>query len=382
MQTSRDDIDATLIKRSIVTVLGRIELTLDELGDGFPAPSSVGGVYASIDNVEWTNGFWTGMLWLAYELTGAKQFRAVAERHVESFAKRARARINVDHHDLGFLYTLSCVAAHRLTGNEVAKRAALEAAELLLARYNPRAGIIQAWGDLRDPQQAGRMIIDCNLNLPLLYWAGQMTGEERFAAAANRHIDQAASHLVRKDASTFHTYYLDPVTGQPLRGSTHQGYSDDSCWARGQAWGIYGFPLAYRYNGNASLIDVSKDLANYFLDRLPDDSICYWDLCFTSGDHHRDSSAAAIAACGLLEIGRTLPLVDADRAAYEQAAWAIVSELSHHYLAEVTGPGNGVLRHAVYHMPNRVGVDESCIWGDYFFLEALMRLSRPWMPYW
>jgi unsaturated chondroitin disaccharide hydrolase len=375
-------LDRSLIERSIATVLGRIERNLDAFGERFPAPSSVGGVYASIDNVEWTNGFWTGMLWLAYELTGAQKFRSAAERQVESFAHRLRDRINVDHHDLGFLYTLSCVAAHRLTGSDPAKRTALEAARLLLSRFNPQAGIIQAWGDPGDPEQAGRMIIDCNLNLPLLYWAGEMTGEVGFAAAANSHVAQAARHIVRDDASTFHTYYLDPVSGKPLRGSTHQGFADDSCWARGQAWGIYGFPLAYRHNNDAGLIELAKKLANYFLNRLPEDAICCWDLCFTSGYYERDSSAAAIAACGLLEIAQVLPLADAERSAYERAAWTIVSELSRHYLPEVGDLGNGVLRHAVYHMPKRIGVDESCIWGDYFFLEALVRLQRPWVPYW
>jgi hypothetical protein len=374
-------LEPALIEQAIATVLGRIERNLDTFGERFPAPSSVDGVYAPIDNIEWTNGFWTGMLWLAYELTGATKFRNVAERHVESFARRLQGRINVDHHDLGFLYSLSCVAAHRLTGSEPARRTALGAADLLLARFNPKAGIIQAWGDLNDPRQAGRMIIDCNLNLPLLYWASGESGDERFARAANRHIAQAARYLVREDASTFHTYYMDRLSGEPLRGSTHQGFSNESCWARGQAWGIYGFALAHRYNGDEQLTDVAMGLAHYFLNRLPEDSVCYWDLCFTSGDHERDSSAAAIAACGLLEIAHASPNTT-ERASYEHAARTIVSELIQHYLADVGAPGNGVLQHAVYHMPNRIGVDESCIWGDYFFLEALVRLSRPWTPYW
>lgn len=369
------------IERTTGTVLDRIERSLDMLGDRFPAPSSLDGVYSPIDNVEWTNGFWTGMLWLAYELTGALKFRTAAERHVESFAWRLQERINVDHHDLGFLYSLSCVAAHRLTGSELAQRTALEAAHVLLARFNSKAGIIQAWGDLRDPRQAGRMIIDCNLNLPLLYWAGQMSGEERFGAAANRHIAQAARYLVREDASTFHTYRMDPLSGEPLRGSTHQGFSNDSCWSRGQAWGIYGFALAHRYNGDASLTDIAMNLANYFLNRLPEDSICYWDLRFTSGDQERDSSAAAIAACGLLEIAEAIPQTTEGRD-YERAARTIIAALADHCLAAVDAPGNGVLQHAVYHMPNRIGIDESCIWGDYFFLEALVRLSHRWTPYW
>ena len=160
--------DAPLVERSIEFILAKIDQNLATFGARFPAPSSVGGRYAAIDNVEWTNGFWTGMLWLAYEVTGARHYLHAAQSHVTSFKHRVDSRTHVDHHDLGFLYTLSCVSAYKLTGSEVAKDAALEAAELLLHRYLPAAGIIQAWGDLSDPAQRGRMIIDCNLNLPLL----------------------------------------------------------------------------------------------------------------------------------------------------------------------------------------------------------------------
>lgn len=371
--------DHALVARCIDFVLARIDTNLTAFTDRFPAPSSVVGVYAPIENVEWTNGFWTGMVWLAYEITGEARYRAAAERHVASFKQRLDQRINVDHHDLGFLYTLSCVSAYRLTADEAAKHSALRAAELLVARYLPSAGIIQAWGDLADPEQQGRMIIDCNLNLPLLYWASEVTREQRFRSAADMHISRAAAHLVRSDASTFHTFYMDARTGAPRYGKTHQGYSDDSCWARGQAWGIYGFPLVCSYSPSPALTHLTIKLANYFLNRSPDDSVCYWDLHFTSGPQPRDSSAAAIAACGLLELAKSLPQPRAET--YRAAAWAIVKALSRQYLADAP-PANGVLKHAVYHMPNRVGVDESCIWGDYFYFEALVRLSRDWHPYW
>ena len=366
----------------LAAVLDRIDANLAVFTDAFPAPSSVNGVYPAIGNVEWTNGFWTGMLWLAYEASGEARYREAAERQVRSFKDRVDQRINVDHHDLGFLYSLSCVAAYKLTGDTLARDAALSAAELLLARYLPQAGIIQAWGDLSDPEQAGRMIIDCNLNLPLLYWASQVTGERRFADAADAHISQAARYIVRPDSSTFHTFFMDPVTGAPRMGKTHQGYSDSSCWARGQAWGISGFPLVHRYKNDPELLKLSGRLANYYLNRLPPDLICCWDLVFTSSPHERDSSAAAIAACGLLELARGLPLVDPDRAAYEAAALATIETLGARYMLPPGPPGTGVLAHAVYHMPNGVGVDEACIWGDYFFLEALVRLTRPWEPYW
>ena len=381
--------DAFLARRSpppldtaIASALSRVDRNLAMFGDRFPAPASVEGVYPLIDNTEWTSGFWTGTLWLAYELTGAERYRDAAESHTESYARRIKDRINVDHHDLGFLYSLSCVACARLTGNRTAQDCAIAAADLLYARFLPQAGIIQAWGALNDPAQAGRMIIDCNLNLPLLYWASRITGNPKYSQAADSHILLAQKHLVRPDASTFHTFFLDPETGAPREGRTHQGFSDTSCWSRGQAWGIAGFAAVYRHKADAGLIGTAARLANYFLNRLPDDFVCNWDLVFTGPPEPRDSSAAAIAACGLLELVKHLPLTDPDRSAYEGAATLIVKSLSDAYAVPPDAPGTGILRHAVYHMPNRVGVDESCIWGDYFYLEALLRLTRIWESYW
>lgn len=379
---SRTRPDRARLDAILAAVLERIDRNLEVFTDAFPAPSSQDGVYPAIDNIEWTNGFWTGMLWLAYEASGQDRYRDAAQRQIPGFKHRIDQRINVDHHDLGFLYSLSCVAAWKVTGDTCARDAAIQAADALLDRFLPTAGIIQAWGDLTNPAEAGRMIIDCNLNLPLLYWASEVTGDREYAKAADRHIAQAARYIVRPDASTFHTFFMDPATGEPLRGVTHQGFSDSSCWARGQAWGVSGFPLVHRYNQDPSLIDLAARLANYFLNRLPDDLIACWDLVFTGPPHERDSSAAAIAACGLLELAQALPLSDPDRATYEAAALAIVDQLGAHYLLPLGQPGTGVLAHAVYHMPNKVGVDEACLWGDYFFLEALVRLTRTWESYW
>jgi unsaturated chondroitin disaccharide hydrolase len=371
-----------LINAAIATALARMRARLPRFIVQFPAPASINGTYPAIGNIEWTNGFWTGMLWLGYQLSGEETFRSAALTQVRSFKHRVEQQNHTDHHDLGFLYSLSCVAAWKLTGDETARISALQAAELLFRRYLPVAGIIQAWGDLGDPTQAGRMIIDCNLNLPLLYWASAETGDRKYRDAANDHIQRAAKYLVRPDDSTFHTFYMDADTGAPLRGSTHQGYSDDSCWSRGQAWGIYGFPLVYRYNGDASLIPLSARLAEYFLARLPADRVCCWDLIFTSDEVARDTSAAAIAVCGLLEVARQLPISDPNRGTFESAAEGILLSLINNYALAESDPGDGLLREAVYHMPNNIGVRERVIWGDYFYLEALMRVTRVWTPYW
>ncbi|MBW8743104.1 MAG: glycoside hydrolase family 88 protein [Sphingomonas sp.] len=361
--------------------IARLDRAMPDFQDAWPAPSSEDGMYPAIGNVEWTNGFWTGMLWLAWQLRGEPRHRRAAARQIESFADRVERRIAVDHHDLGFLYTLSCTAAWRLTSDPLARAAALDAAALLLSRYDPIATVIQAWGDMRDPKQRGRMIIDCNLNLPLLWWATAETGDADYARAASAHVAQAARYLVRPDHSTFHTYYMNTETGAPCFGSTHQGFSDASCWARGQAWGIYGFALAFRHTGDPAYLTLAGRLADYMLDRLPHDGICCWDLIFTGDEDVRDSSAAAIAACGLLELAGFLPVSDAGRGRYANAAVRMLVELDRTYLAPEKG-SNGILAHGVYHWPNGVGVDECCIWGDYFYLEALMRVRSDWLPYW
>jgi len=374
-------IGRTELAGMIDRALARIDRSMPMFANGFPAPSSEGKIYPTIPNVEWTNGFWTGMLWLASEIRPDAHYAPAAAAQIPSFADRVERRVSVDHHDLGFLYTLSCTAAWRLARDERALAAALQAAELLLARYDPVARVIQAWGDMNDPDQRGRMIIDCNLNLPLLWWAASETGDRRYREAADAHVAQAAKLLVRPDRSTFHTYYVDTRTGLPRFGSTHQGYSNDSCWARGQAWGVYGFALAFRHTGNGAYLKLATELADYMLARLPSDGICCWDLIFSGDDGLRDSSAAAIAACGLLEIAAALPVVNAGRNNYARAATAMLVALDRDYLAPLAG-SNGLLDHAVYHWPNGVGVDECCIWGDYFYLEALVRANQAWRPYW
>lgn len=369
-------------EKAIEFVLKKIDNNLEFFTDKFPAPASVKNVYPAIDNTDWTSSFWTGMLWLAYETTGDEKYRKVAEVQLESYKKRIDERICTDTHDLGFLYSLSCIAAYKLTGNEEAKKTALKAADLLMERYFDKAGIIQAWGDLNDPENRGRMIIDCCMNLPLLYWASIETGEKRYYDAAYSHVMQAARHIVREDASSFHTFYMDVETGQPRYGKTAQGFSDSSCWSRGQAWGIYGFVLSYIYTGDWALIELAKKITNYFLNRLPEDFICYWDLIFVDGHEERDSSAAAIAACGLLEMSRHLPLTDKYKDIYENAALNIVNSLSEKYTSAGCPESNGILLHAVYAKPDGKGVDECNIWGDYFYFEALVRLIKDWKPYW
>lgn len=350
----------------------------------FPASASVAGRYPVYwqeevnDGNAWTSGFWPGLLWLAFEVSGDEAFEAAALPYVDLFAERLERRIWVDHHDLGFLYTPSCVAAHRLAGSLRARDVALGAAGLLADRFQPKGGFIQAWGPVNDAASY-RLIIDCLLNIPLLFWATETSGDPRFRRLATTHLNTTLDHIVRPDDSTYHTFFFDPVTGLPSRGETRQGFSDGSCWARGQAWGIYGIALAMRHVRDGTLAGYFMRVTDYFLRHLPPDKVCYWDLAFQSGPEERDSSAAAIAVCGLLEALPFLPAGN-QRDRYERAAHDILRGLIVHCTAG--DHEDGLLAHGVYSKPHRAGVDECCIWGDYFFLEALLRLRMQWTPYW
>ncbi|WP_249358506.1 glycoside hydrolase family 88 protein, partial [Citrobacter sp. wls757] len=201
--TPQPGLDSRWLNEALHEVLAKVDAMLPRFATTFPAASATDGCYPSVEKVDWTEGFWTGMLWLAWEVTGDDKYREVAEGLLDSFEERLDKQIKVDTHDLGFLYLLSCVNAWKLTGNLRARGLALRAADLLYRRFNETAGVIQAWGDLNEPARQGRMIIDCNLNVPLLFWAANETGNAAWREAATRHLAQAARYLVREDASSF-----------------------------------------------------------------------------------------------------------------------------------------------------------------------------------
>jgi len=370
-----------LLAEALNDAVERIDANLEDFYDRFPEPSSDDLVYGSTDNAGgWTTSFWTGLCWLAYEVTGAGRFRDAAETQIETFERRLESG-DTNTHDLGFLYTLSAVAGHRITGNDRYRSAALTAADLLAERFLEAPGLIQAWGDVGgDDWTAGRTIVDTMMNLPLLFWASETTGDPSYAAIAETHARTAADHLVREDGSTFHTFKCDPETGEPLGGETAQGYEDDSCWARGQAWAIYGYALVSDYRSRAPYAELSAKLGNYYLHELPDDDVPRWDFDAPEPDI-RDTSAAAIAACGFDELARGLPSADERVPAYRNASLATLESLAEHYTAGADS--NGLLSDAAYHRKED-DYDECCIWGDYFYVEGLVRATEhaDWGRYW
>lgn len=373
---------------TLLRAIGQLEAMLCATSAGFPDDTSSGrhyqlrrhGQHAPGANVGWTTGFWTGLLWLGHELTGNPHFGAAAARQAVDFRQRLADNVDLDHHDLGFLYLLSNVAADRVAALPGARATALAAAERLLARWLPGAGVIQAWGKLDDPHERGRVIIDCVMNLPLLHWAANVSGETRFRDAARSHLLRTRAHLVRADGSTCHTVYFDPASGAPLRTVTHQGLADHSCWARGQAWALYGFALNHRHAPDLGLLDTAMRLADYFLAHLPADQIALWDLglAHDSGEP-RDSSACAIAACGLFDLAEQLPPGPLQRR-YADAAARLVDALAHHCAGQWPHAG-GLLLHGTYHRLAGRGVDECTLWGDYYYLEALARRYCGWASY-
>lgn len=364
----------------------QVEKNLPEFTYQYQSASSTDLFYQPIINKDWTNGFWTGEIWLAYEHTKKNIFKYAALIQVEDFYKRIHEEFSVDHHDLGFLYSLSCVAGWKLTGDETAKQAAILAAEKLITRFQEKGEFIQAWGEMGD-KNSYRLIIDCLLNLPLLYWASEVTGDPKFADIAHRHIRTAMKCVVREDYSTIHTYFFDPETGLPLKGVTHQGNRDNSAWARGQAWGVYGTILSYQYTQDPEYLELFRHISDYYLRHLPEDLIPFWDFDFTDGSSEpRDSSSAAIVICGFLEAAKVLEPEEAQY--YTKLARQMMKSLIDNYEVKDWNSSNGILLHSTYnrHTPTNTcrnkGVDECCSWGDYYYMEALTRMVTDWNRYW
>lgn len=370
--------------QAIEDALRVVTRNIDRFGDQFPLTSTQGDrIYRLTPNNDWTEGFWSGLLWLSYEYTKDSRYRIAAMKTVDSFRQRLEHGVNLDHHDIGFLYSLSTKAHWILERDEASRLITLMAADVLLKRWREIPGILQAWGPKDDQQNGGRIIVDCLMNLPLLHWAYQQTGHERYRHAAEKQTAMSRRFLVRGDDSTYHTFYFDLVTGDSIRGGTHQGNQDGSTWTRGQAWGIYGFALAYRYMRQTEILETAKRLARYFVDRLPEDGVAYWDFDVPQVPQtKRDSSAAAIAASGMLELVALLPEGDADREWLQSAAERIVASLVKGYSTKGDPAAEGLLNRGSYAVRLDISPDDYVIWGDYFYLESLMRLERGVPGYW
>lgn len=388
-----DEATTAVLQEALRKTVRQVKNSLPAFTERFPGANSKNNFYTPGENTGWTTGFWSGEVWIAYENAENSQeremFRQAGEKQTASFLDRIKRKHDVDHHDMGFLYIPSCVAGYKLTGNEERKQAALMAADHLMGRYHRKGEFLQAWGPMGASDNY-RLIIDCLLNVPLLYWAAEQTGKSSYREIAGKHIHTTMKYIFREDNSTWHTLFFDPDTGAFSHGATCQGYRDNSAWARGQAWGICGSAVAYKNTKEPVYIDCFKRTADYYLNHLPDDICPFWDLEFGNGDEEReprDSSAAAIVICGFLEMSKYLSAADAHY--YQALARKMIASLIANYQVRDAGESNGQLLHGTYakktpfNTCTNAGVDECVIWGDYYFMEALHRMVHPeWQGYW
>jgi unsaturated chondroitin disaccharide hydrolase len=330
----------------------------------------------------WCEGFFPGILWLLHKATGDKEWRDLAERYTRPLEPRKHDRTV---HDLGFLFFSTYLRWYHLTGDPALRDVLIEAGRTLALRQ-PQVLRLQKGGYLASFLGPQSLFIDVMMNVGLILWAAKETGDETLRWIALEHCRTTQQYLVRPDGSTAHEGIFDLETGHFLRLSTQQGWSAASTWARGLAWAIYGFTAAYRLSGEDEFLRTAERCALYYITRVPGlgaadydphvykppGMVPYWDFDIPDdGPRLWDSSAAAIAASGLLDLSEQMTVGGEQ---YGAAAGIILETLcSDQFLARSRPGWEGVLLHGVYHYHKGLGVDESVIWGDHFFVEALVK---------
>lgn len=373
------------IKKATKLALETLSSKLDLYRDKFPGKCTDGGRYEYSENKDWTHGMHTGTLWLAYELSGDKHFFEAAQNHIASYKKRLDEKINLNDHDVGFVYSPSVVAYHRLTQDKAAAQMAILAAEhLYVDGYSEKGGFILRCGECQDMAPFCRTMMDTLMNIPLFYWAHEQTGNRKFLDAANSQLDITNRCLIREDGSSYHHYQFEVGTHRPMHGVTFQGNRDESTWSRGHSWGVLGFPIAYTYTKNEKLLPLHRDVTYYMLNHLPEDLIPYWDYDYTSGDEPRDSSASAIAICGMLEAANYLPDSAPEKEIYKNAAAKMLESIIDTCTTGCGKDFDGLISRVTHARKMfAYSVDTCAVYGDYFYMEALMRYTNPdWKRYW
>ena len=348
----------------------------------------------------WTDGFWVGILYLSYLLSDDKEFLDMALQYdnmkavdvLENGLPERENEIIYIAHDLGFVFLLSQGLKYRITGDERAKQICIKAADRLCDRYNEKGGFIRAWDTWPhdvDPElieeKKGKMIIDCMMNIPLLFWATELTGDKRYYDIAYTHAKSVEKYMVRADYSTCHTFNFNPYTGEPIGEKTSQGYADDSCWSRGQSWAIYGFALAYSYTKDEKFLEIAKGTARYFMEQLSAFDLPCWDF---DAKHHTfapwDSSAAAICAAGCLEIEKHCDN-QAEKDEFRAHAlrllaaldkWCVTEDYLHIEPLLYHGTAGQVFAKGKENSISISTIDQALVYGDYYYMECMLRLME------
>lgn len=339
----------------------------------YPASWSAGYTGDSWSHGHWTCGFWVGLLIAAHLHTGDPGFMTWARERMRLVAQRAD---DPNTHDIGFIFDGSAVPFHHVTGDPWYAELALRAASRLRARLvSTRSGAyLSSWGPSNDLRGRSSSAIDTMANLPLLYWAATHSADASFLLAAESHARKTAESFIRPDGSTCHAVEYDTKTGARLRGFTFQGYSDESLWARGQGWAIYGFAATARATGDRRYLDIAQRLAAHYLERLGGAVVPPWDFDDPAApDTVQDSAAAAIVSSALLDIAEIHPDADAGNR-WQERALATLEGLSAHYLAR-SPKHRGLLMHGCYSRPHGEGIDSATMFGDYYFVEALCKVT-------
>jgi len=323
----------------------------------------------------WTSGFWAGILWYVYEGTGNKKVKTAAEKFTEEI-ETILAR-PVKSHDMGFIFNCSYGNGYRLTKNEDYKKTLFIAADSLSHLYNPQVGTILSW-----PAQVRKKvfyphntIIDNMMNLELLFEASKLSTKKKYYKMAVSHANVTANNQIRPNNTVYHVVVYDDKTGKPKQKVTHQGYANESVWARGQAWGIYGFTMSYRETGNKKYLKIAEKLAKAYLKRLSNDYVPFWDFDDPSIPNTvKDASAASIVASAFLELS-DIQLNSEAKIFYRAEAEKMLRSLSSpSYLSDAEN--DAFLLHSTGNKPKNSEVDIPIVYADYYYIEALIRLKK------
>ncbi|MFY7910016.1 MAG: glycoside hydrolase family 88 protein [Emticicia sp.] len=326
-----------------------------------------------VDFRDWTSGFWGGTLWYLFEFSKDEKLKNEADHFSRLLTPLAYEK--AFDHDLGFQIFCSLGNGYRITKNPDYKKIILAAADTLATLYNPKVGTILSWPRNVAKYGGHNTIIDNMINLELLFWASKNGGNKKLYQIADKHAETTMKNHFRPDFSSYHVVVYDTLTGKKIIGQTHQGYADNSMWARGQSWAIYGYTMVYRETKKAKYLDFAQKVTDIYLKRLPKDLIPYWDFDAPNiPNAPRDASAAAITASALLDLSKMIPN-KAKAAKYYTTAVKILEELSsERYQSRATN--SAILLHSTGHHPNGTEIDASINYADYYYLEALIKLKR------
>lgn len=353
------------------------------IGSNFPHASH-NGIYSLENEKWWTAGFWPGLLWRVYLESNNEKFKVTAEKCEEKMEHLLSNTENLDH-DIGFMWTLTSLANYKITGNKESRRRALLAANFLAARFNIKGNYIRAWNPWsKGEDNSGVAIIDCMMNLPLLYWASEETNDPRYRHIATSHANMVLKHFIREDGSVQHIVKFDSESGEVIEKLGGQGFAQNSAWARGAAWAIYGLTLSYKYTGDKKILDAAKKVANYFIANVKGMDCPVWDFRVPKdgGLRYRypDSSAGAIAACGLIILGKHVDDVEAEM--YLSSGEDILKNLYEKCSSKDDNNEQGLLKHGTGHFPEQKNLDVPLIYGDYYFVEGISLLNNIELLFW